>query len=269
MENLKFLDDLVNNIEDYYGIKVDDANSIKTRIYNSIITRHAYLPKYYEIRHKGQVVKGKLGNISISRLMAIREMYEKRKFTQEDWEQCLLPLSDKLFFCEMSQDIYENIDCSIGNYLVRHNCSDLMFRFASNTTLIPKLVGETVNIFDTFIKKESSINDKKHILSNEHILGDVDDDLWVLRYIEAIYTKDKAQTDIDLKDRTELNMLAESHNIVYEDLLFRVKTGMQVDDAISLGEQEHKQYGIKYSNVVNNTNFIEYLRYLANKEGKQ
>lgn len=261
--NLKFLNDLIKQIEDYYNVELDeiDKDGIRAKIYNSIVVDTAYIPKYFKIKHKGQIVKGKLGNILPSDLMVIREQHEKTKFTEEDWENCLLPVSDSLVYCKASSTIYHNIDSEIKDWLIETEASDLMHRIVCSMKILPKLNGETIKIYDAFIRKEKSMNNKKLLLGDCKNTADLDDELWALRYLEVLYTSEESNTDVPFQTRNLLRHEAETFNIVYEDLRYRVEHGMAMLDAMELGRFERKHYDLSYCKSSDNSNFIKYLKY--------
>ncbi len=152
-----FINSIIKQVEDYYGLDFD--NNLETSIYASIFNNVVFectKDRHFKIRHKGQIVEGKLGNISISDLIAIREKHSQTKFTEEDWQNCLLPISDSLEYCEESHIIYQGIDNEIRDWLIETKGSDIMHRLTCNMVILPKLRGETVKIFDTFIKKKKT-----------------------------------------------------------------------------------------------------------------
>lgn len=251
-----FINSIIKQLEDYYGLDYD--NSLKTSIYASIFNSAIFENmeyKYFKVKHKGQIVEGKLGNISISDLIAVREKHSQTKFTEEDWENSLLSISDDLTYCEESHIIYKGIDSEIRDWLIENKGSDIMHRLACSMIILPKLRGETVKIYDTFIKKEKDIYNKRFMLAESGI--NLDDDLWVIRYIEDLYTNcDATSTTSKI-----IMQYARDYNIVYEDLSYRFGHRMPMSNAIKLGEHESKQYGFKYITDASNINFLNYLKY--------
>lgn len=149
-----FINNIIKQVEDYYGLDCD--NNLKTSIYANIFNNVAFecmKDRHFKIRHKGQIVEGKLGNIFSSDLIAIREKHSQTKFTEEDWQNCLLPISDSLAYCEESHIIYQGINSEIRDWLIKTKASNLMYKLVCNMVTMPILHGETIKIYNTFIKK--------------------------------------------------------------------------------------------------------------------
>lgn len=266
--NLNFLSKILKEVEEYYGIELenDDINKITARIRNSITAKSSCIPKYFNIKHKGQIVKGRLGNILSSELMNVREQYEQVKFTQEDWENCLLPLSDRLTYCEASSTIYSNVDSEIREWLMKNGHCDLMYKLVCNMKIMPKLKGETAKIYDAFIRKGKNIEIKKDLLTGSI---DTDDDLWIIRYLEDLYTDDNILEDFDSNTYKIFKQNASDFGILHEDLRYRLRHGMTLMEAVDIGRQEKEQYGFNYK-TKDSSNFINYLKwYIRNEKTQQ
>lgn len=267
----EFVDSIIRLVQKHYGVNVSSnyRDYIRESIYSSVIEQRDNLPTEYNIRYNGKIVKGKLGNIDIDDLISMRERHKKFEFTTEDWENCLRSFSNQLVYCEENSTIYKGIDTNIIKYLNKHQCSSLIYRILINEVELPDICGETVKIYDTFIKKEKDINLKKDILLDDSFKKD---DIFVaLRYVESVHT-DRVTAKKYLNDdfKNLIKKSARSSYIIEQDVTYRVQQGLSLSEAINIGVEESNKYGFKYKRIgeSNNFNFIQYFRWLANQESE-
>lgn len=265
----EFVDSIIRLVQKHYGVNVSSnyRDYIRESIYSSVIEQRDNLPTEYNIRYNGKIVKGKLGNIDIDDLISMRERHKKSEFTTEDWENCLKYFSNQFVYCEENSTIYKGIDKNIIEYLNKHQCSSLIYKILINEVELPDICGETVKVYDTFIKKERDINLKKNILLNDSF--NKDDIFVALRYVESIHT-DRVTAKKYLNDdfKNLIKKSARGSYIIEQDVTYRVQQGLSLSEAINIGIEESNKYGFKYKRIgeSNNFNFIQYFRWLANQE---
>lgn len=239
-----------------------------------VINDGSLLSRKYKIKYKEQTLYAELGNIDMDTIFNFRKCQTKDKISNIRFEDCLYEFSDELSYCKESNKVYIGIDRDVTEYLDKHDCSDLIYRIASRTTAILPLDGEIIKIYDTFIKKEKSIRNKKDVLLvNNNIQSR--DTFWVLRYLEKIYIK---ETSIKLtySQLVILKSHAEEANIPLSELIYRYKLNVSkgistneeyticLRDALNTCIDEAKKYGLAWND--DNGNFIAYIKYLAKQE---
>lgn len=180
-----YISSIIEQVEKYYGIELleDHKDSIIEIIHNSIVHQAEDIPNEYNIMYNGKIVQGAIKNLPINDLIYFREQDKKSEFALEDWKNCLLPVSNQLAYCEENGIIYYDIDKTIIKYLNKHKCSSLIYRILINEAWIPEVKGETVKIYDTFIRKERDIKIKKDMLLDDSF--DKDDEFVVLKYLRV------------------------------------------------------------------------------------
>lgn len=274
LEDSPFLNKIMQNIEEFYGVHLGDSGryAISTRIFNTVlVNRFLDLPYRYNIEHKGKIVKGELRNIDLKDILAL---YTFNGGTEvKNTEDCLLPLSDQLTYCEDNGKIYYGIDKDIANYLSKHNIGGVIYDIVGGVLTMPTVYGETVKVYDMFIKKCKTIALKGAVLvGNEDTSDELSQDnpFVALHYVESLLSGESIQEFAS--KREEISKIAESSaklkDIIAEDLQYRYryKKIMNFVDALELGVQEAVKYGFKYTQQPDNSNFIVYLKYLAHNE---
>lgn len=238
------------------------------RLYNTnLIGRETILARQYKILYKGQIIKVHLGNISVDTLMQIN-----KRCNNINWEDILIDYSGILAYCKESNKVYVGVDKDIARYLDKHECTDLIYRYASRTTTVPTVRGQTIKIYDAFIRKEKSIISKKDMLDLNKLIN-THNESWVIKYLENLYAQE-IPVEFSIMQLRKIQAQAEEHGIIFIDLVHRMKllhmykvsNNIELNNfMINIGVQEAKKYGVGYQETVND-NFIAYLKYLAKQE---
>lgn len=270
LENTTFLNRIISEIESYYGVNFNTHNkeSIVGKLFVEICKGDLLLPYKFNLRYKGEIVQGVLGNIRVLHLFSIRHMSSKETFNTEDWENCLVPYSDMFTYCRDNETIYIGIDSLIADYLDKHNLSGNIYNIVCGNSKIPNAKGETAKVYDMYIKKEKAITAKKCVLSSTVDLGKVgiDNPYWALHYIEKLLLDDKILGGLTENKEKLIKVKAKYHNIIESDLYYRYASGVPFEEAIRIGIEESSKYGFGYLERPDNINFINYLYYLIKQE---
>lgn len=143
IQNSLVLNSISDVLKEYYGVSIgeDKRKKIVEKVFDEICKGDLLLPSKYNIMYKGKVVKAFLGNFGAKCLFSIRHNSNRAKFTTEDWENCLLPYSDKLAYCKENESIYIGIQPDIADYLDKHDSSGVIYDIVCGTRLAPFVRG--------------------------------------------------------------------------------------------------------------------------------
>lgn len=284
----KFIHEALNSIDKYYGIEIKD--SIKRRASNDIINNLAEygritLPKQVYARCiDGKIRKGNITDRLVIEMLGIRSRCPSLEMNQDSWETLLANYGDPEYtYCFDSKTFHSDIPPAIGIYLMRHKCSKNIYNILLNNLVLTPPVAECEKVFKFFIKKEKSIMSKVDMFreqledTNERV-----DKRFAWNYANKIIRESgpKVVLEIDSDKKKELQIIADSNNIVFSDIVYRVSTGMSIEDAIAIGKSECEKYGFRYEvndqildyssgrSSLNglNYNIMMYIKYLAGTE---
>ena len=291
----KYIQDALDNIDKYYGIKLQD--SFKHRLLNEVINEmvmscRGYLPEeFYGVCEDGTIKLGRLTNDQAVEVFALRSTSTYSTMNKDKYQKLLLKTNMRFTYCEDNNALYSNIHPVVSRYIMRHNLSHRIARICVGDISLQRthIEGDIVALLDKYIKVEKNMIKKRHIFAEE--LGNnpalLNSEIFPLLYLSDLTMqeaggKQEIYLGIDENCRRYVR-ICEEHNIPYNSFCFRVYKGISEEEALKMGIEENRKYGIicelesnnvyytfrGYSLPRMNYNLIQYIRYLGEKEEKE
>lgn len=284
----QYITKTIDSIEDYYGIQFREgfANRVVFDIVNELIefSSHELPREIYAMCIDGKIRKGRLTSRVAVDMMATRPIIKSDKMTDELWKTMLTKTNIKYTYCFDRNTFHPEIMPDVGLYMMKYNLSYNIYKIILNDTVLLDTTGESAKIFDKYIKSERSIEAKKDIFSQQMDFNEKElkSPYFAWIYVNKLIMDDEPEYTVEF-NREQLDAardLASKLDIVYTDLIHRLKIGMSQDEAIQIGLGESEKYGFKYiekdirvygpsgSSTMHGTNYnlMMYIKYLASIE---
>lgn len=147
-----------------------------------------------------------------------------------------------------------SIESNVLMWLLKKNTTDFVYMVLNGDTRPNNMSGDTIEIWKDYINKSGRINITKRMVETDDIHLDYDSTSFEFDYIKLLHYRKIDETKNDdsaLKEITQnVNIdyinLCKDNNISMSDFIFRVKTGINEDDALAIGIYERDTYGLYY-----------------------
>lgn len=195
-------------------------------------------------------------------------------------------LLDSKCFCAHNGRLYDYIPADIYKYLCDNDFEGYAFKMFSDKRYLEFTLGDSVELYTTYFKNFSRINNAKHLVI-EDSKYDINSDMFVMRYLrdkvagydyndwyhgdfydaailDSIYEYRYNQlmngaknSNLKLSEQEEkrrypantnniILYASKSNDISYSDLIDKLHNGVEIEQAIELGIRDKEKYGLYY-----------------------
>ena len=311
----QYVESKIREICEYY-LKGSGERISESTIYNisSVLTESLRNYLSADLRSQGLNVlrikcadgtESKMGanGLMLAILLSMREKQDIDTADAEHYRNLLYNSGILFTHCKDSGRTYDGIDSVTGKYLMEHNCLDIIYELCDGKRNLMYFGYHLKDVFNMFIKSGMSVKNKKYALKS---MGsgipdlNIDDPLYELAYIQYKICKDKDGSEDgmeyyiterygnspryknkEIANKTTFVNYAKAYDISMYELMHRAEAeGYEIREAIRMGIEDRKRYGIMYEDdtakyrgaLVSGTrsgsilNLINYIRYLSAKE---
>lgn len=284
----QYIHDAIDSIEDYYGFnfRTGFSSRVSSDIVNELLEfcSHQLPHEIYARCIDGKIRKGKLTSRMAIDVIASRHVLNTKVMTDDAWKTILTKTDNRYTYCFDKSTFHPEIMPDVGLYMMKHNLSYNIYRVVLNDVNLSETVGESAKVFDKYIKSEKSIQTKKDMFAQQMGFDERDlrSDYFAWKYVKKLIMDNEPECEIafDKEKLDAIKKLAYENDIVYTDLLHRMKLGIPQDKALRMCLDESEKYGFKYvendirvygpsgSHTMRGTNYnlMMYIKYLASLE---